>query len=556
MRLIVKASERWFASAGDSVQRIAEEIIARNAGSIRQFSLAQTQEYRAGVGGVHTTHLRLQEVDLDFQMVQGSSILTVTVKPENTPSAPLERREINQDGYFIWVHTDASFPGIISVGGHVFASINGPYDLYLNGYLIVRDFMPDRQSIGFVVMFGNTALRCPSLQDPPDAAKELNPLVKTLGLVNKIFPALPQIPDGRSADGQFDVPKHNNLPGYYLFNWEDIRNPAQYVAAFGSLTSWDDFFVNAIPFPPKPDFTQGIQFAASNNSPLNLTGPNYFSVYPSATNKRGSEHLNVETLFAEFYNPDVLRKVRQSWTKTPDGRQDIVVNDRPIEWEFTSPQSGGPGTFNFPTLAMDLSPPKDRDTSQIVSPLDTADGATAKGGTGITDAQRAANAAYRLQVTSIITAFNLIHAPLIEAARVTFQAAFDAYGVATSALRDYALAQGFGLLDPNGISLIPQIIETPIVHGDKVYEAAILAAENLVGLPIVRTTTISLIDACAALGQPLIDALAAYLAEQGKQPTLPDRPTTTGLSIDKFVYRKITISNGVWTFGNWLNKPN
>lgn len=297
IRVIIQASDKWFATVGDGAQRIAEEIIARNGGTIRQFYLAQLQGYRIGVGGVQTTHLRTKEIDLMLQAVQGSAILTVTVKPENVKPKPEGGAEVNLDGYIAWICLDHDL-------GEPHPMPECSFTFTLNSTTIYNfTFTPTGGAVIF--RFGPTALLCHSLADNqnPDIDK----------LVHQLLPERPKI----------EVPvEHRDIPAYFIYDPAQAQNGD----AFG-----------------EPPVLKDLQFALSDG--LDPEGPNQFRVNLQPTQPFRSTWTQRFHIFAEFYARAVVDKVKQSW-KFSHSSADIVVNDKPLYWSMDT----GP----FPVQAMDF----------------------------------------------------------------------------------------------------------------------------------------------------------------------------------------------------------
>lgn len=313
VRLIIQASAQWFAEVGDSKERIAEEIVARNAGSIRQFWLAQTQNYRAGVQGVQTTHMRLQEVDLMLQVVQGSSILTVTVKPENTTTQQGGAAEVNLDGYIAWVCLQPSL-----ADPHPMPTCT--YTFFLNDEEIYSTSLAPQ--LGTVIFrFGPTALICHSLSD----ASNPNPT-----LTNEIIPERPKI----------TVPvDHRDIPGYFVYD----PSQGQDGDPFGTPDVLKDISANVAGSALLPEGynTFRVDIQPPSDQPFRSTWTQGFRIY------------------AEFYARAMVDKVRQSW-KFSHTETDIAVNDKPLYFSMST----GP----FPVQAMDFDlTPKKVDTT-VVTP--------------------------------------------------------------------------------------------------------------------------------------------------------------------------------------------
>jgi hypothetical protein len=313
IRVIIQASDKWFASVGDAKQRIAEEIIARNGGAIRQFYLAQIQGYRAGSVGVQTTHLRLKEIDLMLQVVQGSVILTVTVKPENAQQKSEGGADVNLDGYIAWVCLDHDPPG--------------PHDpplmpecsftFILNGTpLYDFSFTPTAGAVIF--RFGVTALLCHSLADNenPDIAK----------LVHQLLPERAKI----------TVPvEHRDIPAYFIYD----PGTAQNGDAFG-----------------QPPIIKDLQFDLSDG--LVPEGRNEFRVNVQPTLPFRSTWTQRFHIFGEFYARKMVDKVKQSW-KFSHSSADIAVNDKPLYWSMDT------GPFPVQAMDIDLTPKNTPDTTVL-----------------------------------------------------------------------------------------------------------------------------------------------------------------------------------------------
>lgn len=539
LRMRVEASQQWFFENNDSIQQKAEEIVSRHEGQISQFWQAQQQNYRTGVIAVMTTQIKLSaELELQFQAVQNTTILTITVYPENTTSKTKPQVEDpNLDGYIVWVHDQPGFPDEINYS----PAVAGPYDIYINDYLVVKDYQPTSQCEAVVIMFGPTALRCFSLQDPQTQGDpELNPLASKQngGLAQRVIPTLqPPLPDDVAYDGT-PLPKHNDLFGYYLFNWEDIRNPALMVQiGNGVVQRWDAWHqLNNFPIA-KPRITQGVHFASALKSPLNAKGSNAISVTlsPGAANP---ELLTLDVLYAEFYDRNKGRIVQQSWTYATDATNSfyIGITDKPRQYGTQFNGVFG-GQLNLGVDLTSVKNPVASETNALVAPTGYLKGSSAV--TGISAAQQAALAAYLAAINASLTAWQNVLAPQIAAAVANI--------VSLTTLSQNATTTA------NNALIALETLQEQIVNAARSGDQAALTADEQ-QLPARQSAYTSAKAAADAAAASLNAAYGTLVALQSSlPPDLPARPLSAGLSIDNFKYRTVLVSGQSWFFGAWQN---
>lgn len=558
VRQMIEASQKWFNDQGQDATLAAQAIIARRASQIHQFYNAQSANRDISGLAISRTHLSLGDVDLTYEINNGQAILSVVVFPENVkPSKnPLGDIEINLDGYFSWTHIDPDFPGITG-------STSGPYDVYLNEYLLMENIAIDRACSSFLVLFGSTALRVPSLMDKPDSDIEHNPLADPAngGLVQGVLPLRKQIEVSTAPDGG-PYPAHNDLFGYWIFDWLNRLNPGEYVVVTSEdVTTWKD-----LGYAP-PDVVKGIQFADPKNSPLVSDSLNNFSITLSPFNTTNEFETNIRKVVqAEFYDRGEMKTAQRSWTKS--NLPSVIVNDKPLLYcasrRHIEPE-GGIG------LRVNLDPkikPEDHDDDLVTGIIH--DGVPADGTglgadpptNGVSADQIAANAAYSIAVQALTDAYYASIAAQLAAAQVTFSATQNAY---FSALADYSVLDGSDLPQaPGGTPILTMLnagyvlTTTTKINGFNTldYVLAHMPTQRPFPLPQIDLNALAeKITNVAKAGQPYLDATTAYVNLKTSQPpNLPPRPVAAGKKLNDFVYRLFTVSGDQWQFGDWQNR--
>ena len=348
LRTEIKASDKWFQANGRTASDVAERIVAARAGQIHQFWQAQQQNYNAGVVKIVSRALSLPQLTIRYDAIQGTQILTLTVYPESSPPKVGEAViDINLDGYIAFFHHELFYPHNRNPDGSLYVS--GPYDLFINGYLVLTDMKIENLDSCWIVMIGDTALQLPSIHDKENPLKLLAGSVPDRGNVKEV------------QGTQFGVmiPAHKDLPGYFVFDWGDGLNPDNY-AMDNNAGPWAHHSTG----PTR--IVRGIHFADPTKCPLNPTGDNLITIQPSDGGKPGpfAYDANDDYVLAEFFDRQSMRVV-QSTHKYPQapGRT-VTTNDKPLYWEqdmrrvmlknSTSASTGG----GSGTLEVDLTPAK------------------------------------------------------------------------------------------------------------------------------------------------------------------------------------------------------
>lgn len=553
-RIRVEASKNWYEEVGDNRDAVTQNIINENSGLIQQFFIAQMQNYAAGVANVQNTEQRYPQVKLAISVVQRQAILDITVYPENSKSGTTSAYvDLNFDGYVGICITQPNYPDAISVGGVPKTAIPGPWDIYMNGYLIYGAWQPASASDIFLIMFGETALRSPSLMDPPTKdAPNYNTLVQTPGFSRyTITPSSGvKIADRVGLDGHTDVPEHPDEPGYFVFNWVDPRNPLAFPAiGYNVYMYWDNYFNDPI---VRPRIVQGVQFQKTANSPVNPKGMNYVTVLLTPGG-RIEEVVQQQQIIAEFYDRSKARNVSQSWKYGPDNALDIAINDSPLLYgtgqQGVDIQESDLGFDLDPKLARD--PTADGFDNNYMGYTGTPSRGTTEG-SGLTDAQREALVSYQSAVQAALTAFQAQQAPLIAAAVATYQQAAAAQ---TKAFTNKTTAE-FQYANSANKSTVLYWYQGAHIGTVSVYEAAgdIIAPlypfEDYIIQSISAFYSYAEAQYTTALAatQAALDQVA-YLENQ--VPTLPPRPSGGYKSIDAFKYRTVDVIGDAWTFGPW-----
>lgn len=557
VRETIEASQKWFNDQGQDAVLAAQAIISERASQIHQFYQAQRMNQDVSGLAVSRTHLDLGNVQLAYEINNGQSILSVTVIPENTrsqPSAPGDI-DLNFDGYFAWIHCEPNYPDLVGSGTSTKANTPGPYDVYLNEYLVLQNVVIDQPCSAIVIMFGDTALRVPSLVDPPDANSEKNPLAEKEngGLVPGVIPLRKRVPINTGPDGA-TLPDHNDLFGYWLFDWTNILNQGSFMPNYVSRWTAQAF--------PSPSVVKGIQFADPQNSPLVSSGANDFSVLLSPLPNVISEFEVViqNVVYSEFYDRGEMKTAQSSWRKiNPAG---VIVNDKPLQFCASSPAGGGDPSSSGIGIRIDLTPnldPSNRDDALVA----VSDPPTDSWGPqiGLSPTQIDANNLYQINVEAISSAYYTSIGVQITSAQDLVNSTRTTY---LDNVTTYAALDGSELIPVPGGALLRSLLnggyvmtDTTELNGFNTRDYALSHLPDQRPLPLPQfdfNALTAAINAVADAGQPYLDASNALINLQvSPPPTLPPRPSNAGLKLDAFVYRLFTVSGDQWTFGPWQN---
>jgi hypothetical protein len=304
----------------------------------------------------------------------GVEKLLIDVYPTGGAEAGATTTELNLDGYICWIH---GLPGSA-------VATPEPFTIVMNGYQIDTDFYPQTDATHcsfYPILFGKTAMLCGSQQDK----EKKNPLLQNKQLTPPNVVVPPQgwdnYPDGSAPDGsdQSNEPKYL---GYWLFDWENVLNPWQYVnnlesGSDGIWRNWAGSF--SIDFPGAflgiPQGTRGCYFRDAQKSPLKPKGQNAISVLNAKPAGPGLVDECYNLFVGEFYDRGKFRVVSQSWTYAPQPNRKISINDSPLIYGIAyfsygyAPNSGGGMKFDL-TPATTKEGPKGSYTDALIGPHD------------------------------------------------------------------------------------------------------------------------------------------------------------------------------------------
>jgi hypothetical protein len=549
-RKSIDASQNWFDTTQDPTS-VAEGIVSLYVSSISNFVDVQRRDYASGIVPVQRRFLNFPGMNLQYENYHGSERLSLTVFPESVIGGE-QLYDINLDGYIVWVHDEINFPNPVNNGYVSTNNITGPYNIFLNNYLIYEGYTIGQQSQAFVIMFGKTALRCVSIEN------QYNPLAtpNNGGLVNAVAPGRARIPASTAPDGK-GIPSHQDRPGYFIFNWNDIDNlnPQSvilegFVGLMPTYVRWSE--INNGMFPPQ--VTKGVHFFDPTNSPLNYKGSNSITVMLQP-GKPVQEIQLIDDIFCEFYDRKTLSKASQSWnyTSSQTNGASIIVNNKPLYFGCTAYAPGGSGSTS---TTFDLTPDaKAGDDDCLLSGLDQYPPAGLGTLAGLSQSEQSANTIYAAECAAIIEAFNAAQAPVLAALLATVVSDTTAYNTANTTMitkeEDTQEAQGVvnaaqAAYDANPS---PANLAALISSKESLAAAEVFAFVITIGPPTVWGGTAVVAQQTALMA--LTQAQAAYIAAAEAAPTLPQAPPDAGMGIDGFKWRTVDVAGSVWSFGPW-----
>jgi hypothetical protein len=355
-------------------------------------------------------------------------------------------------------------------------------------------------------------------------------------------PQLAKILANTGPDYAF-LPEHNDLFGYWMFDWTNILNQGSYMPDIRLRWATQGY--------KTPQVVQGIQFADPRKSPLVSDGANDFSALLSPLPNVISEFEVVirNVVYSEFYDRGKTTTVTTSWTKqNPYG---IIVNDTPLHWCSSTPGGGGDPNSSGIGIKVDLTPglkPSDRDDDLVAvnDPPTSGQGPQF----GLTTAQSEANIAYQAEIVSFTEAYLASIAPELAAAVAAFDATLPPLETAQVA---YQSAVNEVSARQSTVNTYLEIIATEDPSSGS-YQAAVASlpeAEALLGQAEQALTSA---EGAYRTAQDVSSEAAAVYANLQVPPALPPRPAASSLKLDPtFVYRRFTVSGDQWTFGPWQN---
>lgn len=363
LQLTVSASKEWLDQMGPAASQVGDQIVNFYSSNLSQF--VQSQRQQNAIGGIQQTNRQMDLPGLSVEHLRGQDLETIriTVYPESAPAESFTVNvDLNLDGYVAWTLNWSKFPPP--------QTDNPAVDVVLNGFGVLSNFVRDddlfqlfppaldptaqvvQATMVFVVAFGDTALRCESLQDKSGH----NPFTSTNGSGGPL-PTI--IPSRGSVPGDGTVPAHKDLLGYFVFNWGDPLNPDTF-AYDGNADGSGPGFQYKANFP-KETIIKIVQFKSTKDSPLVASGKNTLQVQTTnfpPLNPTGQN--GVSFLAAEFYNRSVMRPVQQSWKyKVNTAASILMVNDKPL---YFACDGGNPysdiGAKQYFAMTFDLTPSK------------------------------------------------------------------------------------------------------------------------------------------------------------------------------------------------------
>lgn len=546
IRATIDASLNWYAQNATAAQLVGEIIVDFYSANMSQFINTCRHNYSLSTAEQDRRQLALPGFELDWSMNQGIEHIDVVVHPESfNHQNLLPKVDLNYDGYIVWLHDEPYFPNIIDNK----PTSAGPYDIYVNGVQVLQGFKPTIQFGGAVIMFGQTALRCQSLCDADDGLSSNNPLFQKIngGLVNRDLPPLtPDIAVMTAPDG-LTLSSHKDLPGYFVFEWNQTINQATLVTENDGISyiRFSSFDSTA----GTPQLQKGIQFFNSSKSPLVPNGPNFVTVIPSPA-AAIPEILMIDILYAEFFKRDKIRVVSQSANLDPDPQNDLNIATLDTPYAFCA-SFPGTGTFGV-SMGFDLTP----------KVYDSADdnfvdwnGGPTYGGTNLalTQAMIEARNAYNATIAADVTAFQNSRTGLIHDDSIAYENQLTAFDDILNSM--YSI---LGTLDEGP----PQDLISPFytiwegIPGSPSYVAADdtiagyyaqLGPVNGPALKNLEKEGAAQIIVTGDALDKLINDATAY------PPDLPAPPSAISLP-NNYEFRDVTITGNIWEFGPWQNK--
>lgn len=350
-----------------ALMKVADGIIQSNGDAIDRFVAGARQQVHLSGRGYMDDDIHLDGMHARYRWNHGQEKLDFEVTPYGGEPRPGQSSETNLDGYVVWVVGEPNYPDPDHSGAPGYP---GPYNILFNGYLIEQDFQPLGPCGGYPILFGRTALLCQSYVGD---VEKLDPLLQESNIIkpNAVIPpnGWGNYKPGTAPDGS-GLDKIQKTLGYWLFDWTNTHNPGNY-PPFGfnhSRTQTWKALMEVTGRSPTPQFSKGMYFKASDNSPLKPRGKNGMAVLLSPISPGGQEVKMLSIILGEFYDRGKYRVVSRSWTK---GGGNISVNDSPLI--FAAGGVSG-GFFSGTGMGFDLTPSitkKPRASDDIGNPQTT-----------------------------------------------------------------------------------------------------------------------------------------------------------------------------------------
>jgi hypothetical protein len=401
----INASKLFFQGKDQGqIVDIAQRIISRRWGDISQFINAQRQQ--GIVLPANYKSVSYPDMDLEYTRIGKQETLNMMIYPEQESSEEKQGHNyvnVNYDGYVAWVHWQQR--ELINGVPYVV----GPFDIFLNDYLLIEKFVPRNPCGAYVVLFGKTALLCESYQD--DDGRTNNKLIQSNP--RDTIPAVQPrggwgfYPNGSSPTG---VPQNNVTKqlGYWIFDNTNPLSPTDYIGGQGYYQTWDELTQNTGVIV----FSEGLWFETAEDCPIQYQGGNTLSWQVSPTGVSGEVRVAGFGI-AEFYNRTNFRNVTQSWVSSlPTTDDTLAINDSPIIW-LSGYNEGG--FWNGSRIDFDLTPGDDDTASNIHGSVSDHSDVPPNGGPGLSDDETAKLNQWRSEVMALANAYNISLIPLYQA---------------------------------------------------------------------------------------------------------------------------------------------
>lgn len=312
----------------------ASQVIDYYSTEISRFVQSQQQQDGLSTKTHHKAQMSVPGLDVGYTNNHGLKTLDYMVRPTQAPPEVRyipARREIEVEipglppvEVFLPPPADINFDGYIAV--RKWGGVPGfmmRFRFFVNGVQLGPTYFSASQANEMILFtFGPTAMRCHSLSDKKNS---------NIPLLHPIIPPRFSIAAALNPDG-FMIPKHDDLPGYFVYDW---WNPVNYSIHYPSEDPLS--FPTSNDFVTNPPIVLQFNFPSTKSTAFDLKGMNncYLEIEPQlGPDQTGALITAIYDVFAEFFDRSSNRSVMQSWQLGPDEQSDIVVNDKSLWWNL------------------------------------------------------------------------------------------------------------------------------------------------------------------------------------------------------------------------------
>lgn len=351
------------------LMEVSHEIMDNQSNALHQFVNRSRQQQSIAGWQYHQAQMIADQMRARWQFNSGQERVMIDVFPSAQSAGVEMTSDRNLDGYVVWVHAQPNYPHDVDYYKRLVKA--GPWAVVMNGYVLEesvqpRDYFGNVNCMGYAVLFGKTALMCPSYVG--DVEHKNTMLQQGYKAPFRLVPdSSGAVPSGVGCDGTAQ-PQIAEKFGYWIFDWMNDHNPWSFIlraydrkgSRWNKPKDWNaiwgyDQYSHAM--LGSPNIYGGIYFpdTRSGKSPLRPMGQNSIGTIPAAGADGGSYVPMIDCFVGEFYNRGKYTTLVQSWSIPAKAKRAIAATNKPLLFGSFNMQQGY-STGNGSNMMFDLSP--------------------------------------------------------------------------------------------------------------------------------------------------------------------------------------------------------